>query len=59
MGPGNRLGETIDVGDAWKHAFGMVLLNDWSLRDVQLWEGQPLGPFNSKNWVSSFRTFAG
>ena len=57
-GPGNRLGETIDVGDARTHAFGMVLLNDWSLRDVQLWERQPLGPFNSKNWVSSCRTGA-
>ena len=55
VGPGNALGEPIDVGEARKHAFGCVLLNDWSLRDVQGWEGQPLGPFTSKNFVVPLR----
>lgn len=40
---------------AWRHIFGYVLLNDWSARDVQRWEGQPLGPFNAKNFASQVR----
>lgn len=39
--------------EAHRHIFGFVLLNDWSARDVQKWEYVPLGPFNSKNWVSA------
>ena len=53
LGPGNDLGRPIPVGEALERsAFGMVLLNDWSARDIQKWEYQPLGPFNGKNWVS-------
>jgi Fumarylacetoacetate (FAA) hydrolase family len=51
VGSGNVLGEPISAHDAEEHVFGIVLLNDWSARDIQKWEYQPLGPFNSKNWV--------
>ena len=51
VGPGNGLGEAISIQDAEEHIFGLVLLNDWSARDIQKWEMAPLGPFNSKNWV--------
>ncbi len=53
VGPANRQGEGIAVDDAADHIFGIVLLNDWSARDIQRWEYVPLGPFNGKNWVSS------
>ncbi len=49
-GPGNELGEAIDVSRAHEHIFGLVLVNDWSARDIQQWEYQPLGPFLSKNF---------
>ncbi|KAG2487024.1 hypothetical protein HYH03_014394 [Edaphochlamys debaryana] len=52
IGPGNSHGEPIPVASAWDHVFGLVLLNDWSARDIQLWEYVPLGPFNAKNWAS-------
>lgn len=52
-GPGNPLGDPIPVGDAGEHIFGMMLVNDWSARDVQKWEYQPLGPFLAKNWATS------
>ena len=52
MGPGNELGQPIPLSQAADHLFGFVMLNDWSARDVQRWEYVPLGPFNSKNWVS-------
>lgn len=52
MGPGNPLGCPIPLAEAWSHVFGLVLLNDWSARDIQKWEYVPLGPFNGKNWVS-------
>jgi fumarylacetoacetase len=52
VGPGNELGRPIPLEEAEDHIFGLVLLNDWSARDVQRWEYVPLGPFNSKNWVS-------
>ena len=52
VGPGNDMGTSTDVNNAGDHIFGLVLLNDWSARDVQKWEMAPLGPFNSKNWVS-------
>lgn len=51
MGPGNALGEPISVDSAKEHIFGLVLMNDWSARDIQKWEYVPLGPFNGKNWV--------
>ena len=53
VGPGNRLGERIDIDRAKDHLFGVVLLNDWSARDVQAWEYQPLGPFLSKSFATT------
>ena len=53
VGEGNALGEPIAVTDAERHIFGMVLLNDWSARDIQQWEYVPLGPFNSKSFATS------
>ena len=49
----NIMGETIPVHEAEDHIFGMVLLNDWSARDIQKWEYVPLGPFLAKNFASS------
>jgi len=53
IGPGNRLGEPIRIGEAHEHIAGFCLLNDWSARDLQAWEYQPLGPFLAKNFLSS------
>ncbi len=53
IGRGNRLGETIAIGDAAGHIAGYCLLNDWSARDLQAWEYQPLGPFLAKNFLTS------
>jgi fumarylacetoacetase len=53
VGPGNRLGEPISIADAPDHIFGMVLVNDWSARDIQAWEYVPLGPFLGKNFGTS------
>lgn len=53
IGKGNELGIPIPVGDATEHIFGMVLVNDWSARDIQKWEYVPLGPFLSKNFATS------
>lgn len=53
IGPGNELGEAIPVEDAEEHIFGLVLVNDWSARDIQSWEYQPLGPFLAKNFATS------
>jgi fumarylacetoacetase len=53
IGPGNSLGEPISIDRAEEHIFGMVLMNDWSARDVQAWEYQPLGPFLAKNFCTS------
>jgi fumarylacetoacetase len=50
IGPGNGLGEPISIAEAADHVFGLGLLNDWSARDVQSWESQPLGPFLGKNF---------
>ena len=52
-GAGNQWGEVIGIDDAENHIFGLCLLNDWSARDVQAWEYQPLGPFLSKNFATS------
>jgi fumarylacetoacetase len=50
IGPGNRLGKPVGLDDAESHVAGYCLLNDWSARDVQAWEYQPLGPFLAKNF---------
>jgi fumarylacetoacetase len=52
-GPGNDLGQPISVKEAPDHIFGLMLVNDWSARDIQKWEYQPLGPFLAKNWATS------
>jgi fumarylacetoacetase len=53
IGPGNDLGTPIPIGEAQDHVAGYCLLNDWSARDIQAWEYQPLGPFLSKNFAST------
>ena len=53
IGPGNNLGSPISISEANDHIFGFVLVNDWSARDIQAWEYQPLGPFNSKNFATT------
>lgn len=50
---GNSMGDSIQVDDAEDHIFGMVLMNDWSARDIQVWESTPLGPFNGKNFATT------
>jgi fumarylacetoacetase len=50
---GNRLGESIPVSEAEEHIFGICLVNDWSARDIQAWEYQPLGPFLGKSFSTS------
>jgi fumarylacetoacetase len=50
---GNRLGETIPISEAEEHIFGICLVNDWSARDIQAWEYQPLGPFLAKSLATS------
>ena len=52
-GPGNPLGTPIPAGAAAEHVFGFVLVNDWSARDIQRWEYQPLGPFLGKSFATS------
>jgi len=65
VGPGNALGTMIPIAKAADHLFGVCLLNDWSARDVQGWEYQPLGPFLAKSfsttispWVVTFEALA-
>lgn len=53
VGPGNALGEPFPIDEADEHAFGLTLLNDWSARDIQPWEYQPLGPFLAKNFATT------
>jgi fumarylacetoacetase len=53
IGRGNELGQPIAIGDATEHIAGYCLLNDWSARDLQAWEYQPLGPFLAKNFLTS------
>lgn len=53
IGPGNNLGEPVSAERAIDHIFGIVLMNDWSARDIQTWEYQPLGPFLAKNFCTS------
>ena len=65
VGPGNPLGKSISIGEAETHLFGVVMLNDWSARDIQAWEYQPLGPFLAKSfattispWIVTFEALA-
>ncbi len=53
IGSGNDQGQAIAIADAENHVFGLCLLNDWSARDIQAWEYQPLGPFLAKNFAST------
>lgn len=53
IGRGNELGTSISMTQAEEHVFGLTLFNDWSARDIQSWEYQPLGPFLSKNFAST------
>ena len=53
VGTGNAQGEPVSIGQADAHLFGVVLLNDWSARDIQAWEYQPLGPFLAKNFATT------
>jgi len=53
VGPGNPLGDPIPIGRAEEHIFGFCLVNDWSARDIQRWEYQPLGPFLGKSFATT------
>ncbi|WP_101102906.1 fumarylacetoacetase [Macromonas bipunctata] len=53
VGTGNELGDPVAITEAEAHVFGICLLNDWSARDIQGWEYQPLGPFLSKNFATT------
>jgi fumarylacetoacetase len=53
IGKETHLGEQIDIDDAEDHLFGLCVFNDWSARDIQAWEYQPLGPFLAKNFAST------
>jgi fumarylacetoacetase len=53
VGHGNELGDSVPLEEAERHIFGLCLLNDWSARDVQGWEYQPLGPFLAKNFATT------
>jgi fumarylacetoacetase len=53
IGQGNLLGAPIPISEAYNHLFGVSLLNDWSARDIQSWEYQPLGPFLGKNFATT------
>ena len=53
IGGASALGEPVPVDRALDHVFGVVLVNDWSARDIQAWEYQPLGPFLGKSFATS------
>ena len=53
VGPGSEQGTPVELADAREHIFGVVLLNDWSARDIQAWEYVPLGPFLGKSFATS------
>ncbi len=53
IGSGNALGQSIPIAEAEKHIFGLCLVNDWSARDIQSWEYQPLGPFLAKSFATT------
>jgi fumarylacetoacetase len=53
IGQGSEHGSSIHVDEAEDHIFGFVIMNDWSARDIQIWESSPLGPFNGKNFATT------
>ncbi|AMN39287.1 fumarylacetoacetase [Rhodoplanes sp. Z2-YC6860] len=53
LGGNTRIGQPVPIAQAWQHIFGVCLLNDWSARDIQAWEYQPLGPFLGKSFATS------
>jgi fumarylacetoacetase len=57
VGRGNELGQPIPIGEAEEHIFGVCLVNDWSARDIQAWEYQPLGPFLAKNFATTISPY--
>jgi fumarylacetoacetase len=57
VGQGNELGSPIPISEAENHIFGLCLVNDWSARDIQAWEYQPLGPFLAKNFATTISPF--
>jgi fumarylacetoacetase len=57
VGPGNRLGEPVPIERAEDHLFGLCLVNDWSARDIQTWEYQPLGPFLAKSFATTISSW--
>jgi fumarylacetoacetase len=57
VGKCNDLGETVSIDEAEEHIFGLCLVNDWSARDIQAWEYQPLGPFLAKSFATSVSPF--
>jgi fumarylacetoacetase len=57
VGKGNELGSAIPISDAEDHIFGVCLVNDWSARDIQAWEYQPLGPFLAKNFATTISPY--
>ena len=57
VGKGTQMGETIPIEKAEEHIVGLCLVNDWSSRDVQGWEGQPLGPFLGKSFATTISPF--
>ena len=57
VGKPNQMGETIPIDDAEEHIFGLCLVNDWSARDIQAWEYQPLGPFLAKSFATTVSPF--
>jgi fumarylacetoacetase len=57
VGKGNELGSSIPIGQAEEHIFGVCLVNDWSARDIQAWEYQPLGPFLAKNFATTISPY--
>ena len=57
VGQGNQLGTSIPISEAERHIFGLCLVNDWSARDIQAWEYQPLGPFLAKNFATTISPF--
>ena len=59
VGEGNALGHAVPITQAEQHVFGICLLNDWSARDIQGWEYQPLGPFLSKNFATTISPLGG
>ncbi|HEB60476.1 MAG TPA: fumarylacetoacetase, partial [Phycisphaeraceae bacterium] len=52
-GEANELGNRLNIDEAYRHIFGLVIVNDWSARDIQKWEYVPLGPFLAKNFCTS------